>query len=199
MILTKINFSYKDVKYNKIYNIYALHKIIWKIFDAEVRKEQGERILFADKGMDKDKRKVIVLSNTPAKENDYEMEYKEVPSNYLMQDLYNFEIDINPVKRIHETKKYTPITNFDEISDWFIKKAINNGFQVGSGSLLINKVTATEFTKDNGDKVTINTANISGVLKVTDREKFINSVRYGIGRGKAYGHGLLQITPKGIF
>ncbi len=198
MILTQIKFSYKDVKDNKIYNIYRLHQIIWKLFDAEIRKTQGERILFADKGMDKGKRKVFVLSDTPAKDSDYEIDYREIPESYLMYDFYDFQIDINPVKKVSSSKKYEAITNYDEISDWFIKKVNTCGFLVDKG-LLINKVTATEFTKDSGDKVVINTANISGVLKVINREKFINSICNGIGRGKAYGHGLLQITPKSIF
>ncbi len=198
MILTQIKFSYKDVKDNKIYNIYRLHQIIWKLFDAEVRKKQGERILFADKGVEENIRKVVVLSTTPAKDSSYDMVYREIPESYLMHDLYNFEIDINPVKKVSSSKKYVAITKYNEVSDWFIKKANACGFIIDN-YLSINKITATEFTKDNGDKVVINTANISGSLKVGDREKFINSVRNGIGRGKAYGHGFLQITPKSLF
>ncbi|MBQ3034128.1 MAG: type I-E CRISPR-associated protein Cas6/Cse3/CasE [Deferribacterales bacterium] len=223
MILTQINFSYKDIKQNKIYTIYDIHKNIWKLFDAENRKKQGERILFADKGMVKDKRKVLVMSDTPAKENNFDMNFKEIPENYLNYDLYNFEININPVKKCPSLKKLLSITNYNEISDWFIKKANSHGFSVVPASLMVNKVTATEFTKSicsyteckkenkatateltkcNGNKlikVVLNTANITGILKVTDRNKFIDSVHYGIGRGKAYGHGLLQITPASIF
>ena len=34
-----------------------------------------------------------------------------------------------------------------------------------------------------------------GVLEVTDREALCRSMEHGIGRGKAYGFGLLRLFP----
>ena len=36
---------------------------------------------------------------------------------------------------------------------------------------------------------------LSGHLRVTDREKFIQTFFRGFGRGRAFGCGLLQIVP----
>jgi len=50
------------------------------------------------------------------------------------------------------------------------------------------------FKKD-GQTVTHGSATLKGELQVTDREQFNQSFRQGIGRGRAFGFGLLQIVP----
>jgi len=50
------------------------------------------------------------------------------------------------------------------------------------------------FKKD-GQTVTHGSATLKGELLVTDREQFNQSFRQGIGRGRAFGFGLLQIVP----
>ena len=50
------------------------------------------------------------------------------------------------------------------------------------------------FAKD-GHDVSLKTSLIQGVLRVTDRERFKESFVKGIGRGRAFGCGLLQIVP----
>ena len=44
--------------------------------------------------------------------------------------------------------------------------------------------------------ITISRAVIQGVLKVTDKERFRQSFAAGLGRGRAFGCGLLQIVPQ---
>jgi CRISPR system Cascade subunit CasE len=46
-----------------------------------------------------------------------------------------------------------------------------------------------------GNQVTLGSATLQGGLTVIDREKFKHSFCQGIGRGRAFGFGLLQIVP----
>ena len=46
-----------------------------------------------------------------------------------------------------------------------------------------------------GQTVTQGQTNVQGRLEVIDKTKFIQSFQQGIGRGRAFGCGLLQIVP----
>lgn len=56
-------------------------------------------------------------------------------------------------------------------------------------------ITVDAFPRDDGRNVTLSKARIIGELAVTDRDRFIHSFTRGIGHGKAFGCGLLQIAP----
>lgn len=193
MILTQIKFSPRDVKNNKIYEHLGLHRIIYKIFAGH------DRVLYADKGIQSGFRKVVVLSDKAPENNDFYMETKTIPDAFFKLGAYRFQIDINPVKRNKESRKLVPITNYDEIASWFADKAKKWGFETAASALTVNSISAIKFQKNDGNIVTINSANISGTIKVTDEELFIKSFRDGLGRAKAYGQGLLQLMPMKIF
>ena len=101
--------------------------------------------------------------------------------------------------KYEENRKLVPITNYDEIASWFADKAKKWGFETAASALTVNSVSAIKFQKNDGNIVTINSANISGTIKVTDEELFAKSFRDGLGRAKAYGQGLLQLMPIKIF
>jgi len=69
------------------------------------------------------------------------------------------------------------------------------GFAVHESSLLVADMAVDAFHKGGG-LVTLGKATLTGSLHVTDREAFIASVSNGIGKGRAFGCGLLQIIPK---
>lgn len=193
MLLSEILFSPKEIKKEKIYGPYGMHRIIYKIFGG------GKRPLYADKGMSRGMRKAIVLCDEEPAADGYNISFKTVPEAFLRLGNYKFQIDINPVKRDAKTGKLIPITDYEEIAEWFASKSEKWGFRTSAGNILVNGVSALEFSKHNKDMVTINSANISGLLQTIDSARFEESFRSGLGRAKAYGHGLLQLTPIKIF
>ncbi|MNN97956.1 CRISPR associated protein [compost metagenome] len=52
-----------------------------------------------------------------------------------------------------------------------------------------------QFKDKQQNPVTLAQAHLQGQLSVTDREQFRNSFVQGIGRGRTFGCGLLQIAP----
>jgi CRISPR system Cascade subunit CasE len=54
---------------------------------------------------------------------------------------------------------------------------------------------AVQTYKKDCQLVTHGSATLKGELYVTDSEQFKQSFRQGIGRGRAFGFGLLQIVP----
>ena len=112
----------------------------------------------------------------------------------LSFDFYRFSVRVNPTRRDAKSKKLIPICDADEIVQWFSKKAEGAGFAVDTKSTSIERRSVESFRKGSG-KITMFQVDLSGHLRVTDREKFIQTFFRGFGRGRAFGCGLLQIVP----
>lgn len=61
-------------------------------------------------------------------------------------------------------------------------------------SFMVAKIEVDRFQKSKC-LVTLQKAKVTGLLEVEKHDIFVNSVYNGIGRGKAFGCGLLQIVP----
>lgn len=97
--------------------------------------------------------------------------------------------------------------------EWLIRKGTLCGFEILS-SRLLNEVPDVQ-TREDGkttskanlkgtqsasdaqskNKLSFASVTYEGYLKVIDRDKFLTSIKSGIGSGKAYGFGLLSIAP----
>ncbi|MHA6512494.1 type I-E CRISPR-associated protein Cas6/Cse3/CasE [Tessaracoccus sp. Z1128] len=86
--------------------------------------------------------------------------------------------------------------------NWFLARAADEqaqwGFTVGSSTNPRLRVTGRDqlrFTRRPGEPpVTLNVATFEGVLRVTDSERTRSSLVDGIGKGKAYGCGLVTLA-----
>ncbi|MGX8679016.1 MAG: type I-E CRISPR-associated protein Cas6/Cse3/CasE, partial [Sphaerochaetaceae bacterium] len=75
---------------------------------------------------------------------------------------------------------------------WFLSKQNSWGFEVIQDSFEVFETGVQIFEKGE-TKITQSKASFRGVLRVTDRSVFKQSFEQGIGRGKAFGFGLLQL------
>lgn len=114
---------------------------------------------------------------------------------FLSHALYAFEVTLNPSKRDKQTGKVVAIRGREEIEAWFKARAQKSwGFSVNPESLQIGQMSVQMFEKS-GETITHGSATLKGELTVTDRKQFNLSFIQGIGRGRAFGFGLLQIVP----
>lgn len=77
----------------------------------------------------------------------------------------------------------------DKKIDWLRQKGFQNGFELITVQLINGDVINSDIKNIN-----ICSTHFSGILKVTNKEKFINALKTGIGPEKAYGLGLLFIS-----
>jgi len=77
---------------------------------------------------------------------------------------------------------------------WFLRKQNDWGFMVDGDTLDIFDTGVIEIRK-NGIVVPFNKAQFRGILTVTDSDRFKTVFTSGIGRGKSFGFGLLQLHP----
>jgi len=197
-----LRLSRGDVKALKITDAYSLHRVVYDLFD-DVRSEQQKQasvtsgILYADKGGDFNSRLILMLADrlpNPAPAFG-EVESKIIGEQFLQHSRYAFEVTVNPGKRDNQSGKIVAVRGREAIAEWFIERGEKSwGFKVNPNNLQIEKMSVQTFKKD-GQTVTHGSATLKGELQVTDREQFSQSFRQGIGRGRAFGFGLLQIVP----
>ena len=202
MIAGVLRLSRADIKALKITDAYSLHRVVYDLFE-DVRSEEEKRaskasgILYADKGGDFSHRQILFLANRMPQQPQHGELGKliPIPDDFLQHERYRFEVTVNPTKREKATKRLVPIRGREAVTEWFMAKAPDAwGFSVDPASLQVLKLTVREFDKQ-GHAVTQGQASLQGVLTVTERSRFITSFQQGIGRGRAFGCGLLQIVP----
>ena len=201
MIASVLRLTRADIKALKVKDSYSIHRVVYDLFDdvrSDVEKRQGKEsgILFVDKGGDFHQRQILMLSNRLPRQAEYgEVDSRPIPDDFLDHDHYRFELVVNPVKRESASRKLVPVKGREAVAEWFAEKAENRlGFRVDRPSLQVNHLSVHHFEKK-GQLVTLGSATLQGQLTVYDRAQFILSFQQGIGRGKAFGFGLLQIVP----
>lgn len=195
----------KAISELKLNDMYSLHNAIYSLFedvrtDEEKSSSQASGFLYAEHGGDRGERRVLMLSDRSPKEminGRYGVvKSKKVPPEFLDYDTYQFKVIVNPTRRDNKSRQLIPIRSRPDIRAWFSNRAENSwGFHVFHKTLQVDNIDVLRFKGKNQNNITLCQAHVRGVLKVTDRECFHKSFRLGIGRGRAFGCGLLQITP----
>ncbi len=196
----------KAVKELRITDPYSLHRVVYSLFPDirngdEKRTGRSSGIVFVDQGGDFFVRKILILSNRlPAscvKPGCGNVQTREIPSRFLGYDRYRFKVVVNPCIRRSATRKLEPVRGRQAVGRWFCERSERNwGFIVLREYLQVDSMDVLQFAGKSKHLITISRAVIQGVLKVTDKERFRQSFAAGLGRGRAFGCGLLQIVPQ---
>ena len=194
------------VKKLRITDPYSLHRVVYSLFeDVRSNKEKQEGmssgIVYADQGGDFAGRKILLLSNRlPSNSvggDQEQVETKEIPRGFLEADQYRFKTIVNPTCRESASRKLIPVKGRRAIEIWFCERAEKSwGFDVLREHLQVERVEVLSFTGKKQHRITLARATVQGALRVKDRDRFIQSFSQGIGRGRSFGCGLLQIVPQ---
>jgi CRISPR system Cascade subunit CasE len=205
LIASVLHLSRKDVRALSINNPYMLHLAVYRLFEdvrSTMEKQSSVRsgFLFADQGGDYKSRKILLLSNRMPSETidgKYgEVLSKKIQPNFLQHKKYRFKVIVNPTTRNSASRKLVPVKGHEPIREWFAQRAEKSwGFKVNYPQLQLDSVDVLQFEGKNRSAITLAQAQIQGLLEVTDQRQFEQSFARGIGRGRAFGCGLLQIVP----
>jgi len=185
----------------KITDDYSLHKLIYNLFDdirTPEEKAQGKSrgFVFSDRGVTSGgNRRILMLSNRPPAVKSGgrgSLVVKDLPEDFFEKKLYRFQITANTTKT--QSGKIVSIHSHDEIKNWLVSRSQAWGFSV-VGEVGVNSVDVLKFRAQKNNLVTLCKADLFGVLCVSDPKIFKDSVLLGLGPGKAFGCGLLQILP----
>ena len=80
---------------------------------------------------------------------------------------------------------------------WLLDRAAKHGFALREEEFTVTRVQWQHFAKHGIRPVTLLAVTYEGVLRVTDPEQFRALLCQGMGRGKAYGLGLMTVMRGG--
>ncbi|WP_419832066.1 type I-E CRISPR-associated protein Cas6/Cse3/CasE [Endozoicomonas atrinae] len=205
LIASVLHLDRKDVKALRITDPYSLHRVVYSLY-SDVRTEADKAnstpsgILYADLGGDFHGRKILLLANRPPESRIAgffgEVQSREVPADFLDHTRYRFKVIINPTRRDNNTRKLMPVKGREAIADWFCSRSQGSwGFTACERHLQVDSIEVQRFSGKGGHQVTLCQAHLQGELLVQNPELFRKSFQQGIGRGRTFGCGLLQLVP----
>lgn len=152
---------------------YSLHRIVEGLTG-------GARPLFADMGD-----RLLVRSAAPIKG------VATVPVRELaVGDMATFQLRASVSKKTRGKRSYYPTGDWSARHDWLRRQGERHGFDV----LTVHCTADFAKIEKTGQRFTVDRTDFTGVLKVTDAEKFSAALRNGIsGCSKAFGYGMLLI------
>lgn len=203
--LTQILVSYEDaVRLLRIRDTYDWHQRVWQAFGG--RDGQPRDFLIRVDRKEEAFRVLILSRSVPAKPDWCPTDCfgtKTIPDDYFTHPRYRFSLLANPTKKVRSngagerTKngRRLPITQREELVDWLSRKADAGGFATDADALRTIPRGREFFHKDGTTRGTHTAVEFQGELTVTDPAQFRATVAVGIGSAKAFGFGLLVISP----
>lgn len=205
LFASALHLDHAAVKALKMTDAYSLHRVVYSLF-SDIRTETEKHshiqsgIVYADQGGDVQSRKVLIVSNRqPAIQvaGQYgKVISKPISDSFLSHSHYRFKVQVNPVRKDKASGKRVAVKGRIDTAQWFLQRATNSwGFEVDPHTLQVDAIEVLQFQDKSGRHVTLGKAHIQGQLRVTDLPQFHHSFQNGIGKGRAFGCGLLQIVP----
>jgi CRISPR system Cascade subunit CasE len=176
-------------------NSYAWHQHAWKCFPC--RDGQPREFLTRVDQTDGLVRLLVVSSEFPVRPTWCPPECwatKLIPPAYLSHDYYSFQLLANPTRMNKDTRKRYPVCDRQSLENWIARKAEQHGFSLNPSDVMFHHKEPSFFEKRNFRGLH-NAVEIFGKLKVSDKEKFTQTLLSGIGSAKAFGFGLLVVVP----
>jgi len=205
MIASVLWLDRRAVRALRVTDPYALHRVVYSLYedvrtDADKVGSRSSGILYADHGGDHRGRKVLMLADRRPQERvngvHGTVQSKPVPGEFLSRRRYRFKVIVNPTRRDSMSRQLVAVRGREAIGEWFVARGLSSwGFVVNPERLQVDRVEVHAFQGREGRRITIGQAHVQGVLDVSDTERFRQSFCQGIGRGRAFGCGLLQIVP----
>lgn len=123
------------------------------------------------------------------------------------QDRYRFQLYANPTKKVGGSLKEERMTGTkthskrvllpaEEQIPWLGRQGEKFGFHLLGDPIIIKSSSVYGHKRDQSGTMRHEGILFSGVLQVTDVGRFSSCIRDGIGAGKAYGLGMLQLLGR---
>lgn len=190
MYLSQIILSFDECMKYRIRNDYDIHQLIVSLFPYG-----NERYLYyVDRSVSSYLKILLQSKQEPENLLFGLMSVKSISDSFFKQDRYRFKVRVSPTKR--KEGKASSVLYGEEVGKWFSTRTQNLGFTVVEESLESVGRGVMKMRGSNGNLITIHYEDLSGILDVTDQDKFMhNAIEKGIGPSKGFGCGLLQIKP----
>ncbi len=192
MYLSKWTLRKDEILDCKMYDDYRIHQVVYSLFSFD-----GERhFLYSVISQNFSSLVILIQSEEEPTVPDFgHFEIKSISKDFFYSDSYLFQVKFSPVIQVSDGKK-RPLKTEPELIKWLQAREEGWGIAIDYEKILkVGDGTMVMQQKENRNKVVISYVELTGLLSVTDRNKFIKTVNIGIGRSKGFGFGLLQLKP----
>lgn len=107
-------------------------------------------------------------------------------------DTFRFSVQVSPQKRNGNAAR--ALTSDADVREWFADREKSWGFST-DGNFQLPVLGRENYQKPRGSKISFPSAEVTGVLTVTDADLFRDAVQGGLGRTKHAGFGMLLLAP----
>ena len=208
--LTKVEIDYETAHKAHLHDSYAWHQWAWQAFPD--RPEADRDFLTRLDDLGNGFRFLIQSAIAPRRPNTCPEDAwacREIPENFFTHPTYRFSLLANPTRKLaaprdaegkRRNAKRVAISTREDLIAWLERKATQHGFHVDTHTLQTlprpRQVFVKKSTADTQRHAGLHTATeFIGVLKITDPTAFLAATRTGIGSAKAFGFGLLCLSP----
>lgn len=123
-------------------------------------------------------------------------EKREIDLNKIDEGaVFRFFCEVNPTKKDKETGKTLGILEKENQENWFIEKSKQFGFHIHALDIGGYKIEKFKKNKPKQMYVTYLRVPFTGILQVSEKERFIELIQKGIGRTKHLGVGMFSVKP----
>jgi CRISPR system Cascade subunit CasE len=189
MYLTKIEVDHIDAAQNGLRG-YGWHTGLWSSFSPDLRQRPFLYRVDRVRGGSK----IYMLSELPPDPLPWgNWNTKPIQPSFLQHRSYFFQLRANPVRRHENTAK--ALIDSIEVEKWFSERLSKTGLKVIASEY--SPPRAERLAKKNGktQEITFNRVDATGVVEIVDRDLFVSKWPKGIGRGRAFGFGLMLLKP----
>ncbi|PQZ94892.1 type I-E CRISPR-associated protein Cas6/Cse3/CasE [Arthrobacter sp. MYb227] len=207
-------------------NPHRLHGAIMKMFSPAPHGQSGEqRVLWRVDSFATSTWLYVVSTEEPSTEVFHKeaglrhlmpetQDYSRILKQVKQGGTYGFRLTANTMKaavdigsanakRPELTRgKRVPIIHDEQKVQWLQRQSSTHGFSIlesaEHGPMVRIGPSGNRRFKRNNSMVTLHSTQFDGTLRVDDIEAFRTALVSGIGRGKAYGLGLMSLTPVSI-
>jgi CRISPR system Cascade subunit CasE len=208
--LTKVEIDHETAYYAGLRDSYAWHKKVWEMFPG--RDDQTRDFLTRLDGIDGGFRLLVVSATQPAKPNwcpEPAWHSKPLPESFLEHSGFRFSLIANPTRKLRSESnpkngRRVPITHREDrevegkmqpgLLSWLSRKGEQHGFSFEEATVRTIPKPRQWFLKKGAAGVHSATEFV-GILTVTDPAQFRAAVAQGVGSAKAFGFGMLCLSP----
>lgn len=126
-------------------------------------------------------------------------DYTQLLNRLSSGQTWQFRLKANPVKNkalAEKTERGKVLAHVtpEQQKTWLMNRSASCGFSLTPEQFDVTHTAWLRFYKGSGPRVTLKTAVFEGSLRIEDLQLFKQTLTQGIGRGKAYGCGLLTLA-----
>ena len=208
--ISKVEIDHETAYKAGLRDSYAWHNKVWEMFPG--RPDGSRDFLTRLDGIDSGFRLLVVSATEPTKPNwcpDASWHSKPLPEAFLEHSHFRFSLMANPTRKVRsganpKNGRRLPITHREDrevegksqpgLLSWLRRKGEQHGFTFDEATVRTISKPRQWFLKKGAAGVHAATEFV-GTLTVTDPTLFRTAVTQGLGSAKAFGFGMLCLSP----